>query len=131
MEANIKPRCSKCDLEKEPEEFYYQNQHTLARHSTCKKCWLDEGYFRKIKRYYGVTKTQYLDMLQEQGGVCAICKNADKYVERLAVDHNHVTGQVRGLLCRRCNQALGALEDDVELLASAIDYLTVGAISNR
>ena len=63
-------------------------------------------------------------MLEDQGGVCAICKGPpngryDKYV----IDHDHRTGNVRGLLCNNCNAAIGFLRDDVELVDAAARYL--------
>lgn len=75
-----------------------------------------------IKKLYGLTLEQYNDMLVNQVGVCAICKEkpADR---RLSVDHNHKTGKVRGLLCRNCNTALGGFKDSVLILKSAIEYL--------
>ena len=63
-------------------------------------------------------------MLDEQGGGCAICqKTPEENGRRLAVDHNHTTGDVRGLLCTQCNVGLGNLGDSVERLRSAIRYL--------
>jgi len=61
-------------------------------------------------------------LLEDQGGSCKICNNKDGD-RKLAVDHCHHSGQVRGLLCRRCNVAIGSLEDDPVLLQKAIDYL--------
>lgn len=61
-------------------------------------------------------------MLRHQNNVCAICggRNSDR---DLAVDHNHITGEVRGLLCTRCNMGLGYFMDNPRLLASALVYL--------
>lgn len=71
-----------------------------------------------------MTEEQYADLLQQQDHKCAICGlAAGASKQRLAVDHNHATGQVRGLLCRRCNLGIGQLKDSVELLRKAIDYL--------
>jgi hypothetical protein len=61
-------------------------------------------------------------MLQEQLGVCAICHEVD-IDRRLSVDHNHVTGKVRGLLCRKCNTAITYLRDRPDLLIAAADYI--------
>ena len=69
-------------------------------------------------------------MLQDQDGKCAICKREEsacasitKKVRALAVDHCHVTGNVRGLLCRACNLGIGHFEDNLETLEEAIKYL--------
>ena len=75
-----------------------------------------------LKRDYGLTYDQYLCMLKSQGGVCAICGKAEEK-RRLAVDHCHNTGVIRGLLCGMCNTAIGKLNDDVNLLKKAIEYL--------
>lgn len=74
---------------------------------------------------YGITLELYDQLWAEQDGRCAICpdgllRGTDKYA---AVDHNHETGAVRGLLCGRCNLGIGQFADDVRLLSSAIDYL--------
>lgn len=66
-------------------------------------------------------------MLREQGGTCAICHGTET-VGRLAVDHCHSTGRVRGLLCTNCNQAIGKLKDDSQLLRNAINYLEVNRV---
>ena len=73
-----------------------------------------------LKSKYGITRDQYLEMVADQGGLCAIC--GTEY-HPLMVDHCHVTGVVRGLLCRRCNIALGWMEDKVDRLRAAADYL--------
>jgi len=63
-------------------------------------------------------------MFQEQNGVCAICGcKGDGRWKTLCVDHNHDTGNVRGLLCRSCNTALGQMKDDPSLLRNAVLYL--------
>ena len=75
------------------------------------------------KRLHGLSYRQYDTMLKQQGG-CAICgKLADTDGKQLAVDHDHATGLVRGLLCTRCNRAIGAFEDSPYLLERAADYL--------
>jgi hypothetical protein len=74
---------------------------------------------------YGMTLLQYESMLAGQGGVCKICKTDQPGGQWnvFAVDHDHATGAVRGLLCAKCNAALGALNDDIGLFLKAIDYL--------
>jgi len=76
-----------------------------------------------IKRKYGITDTEYYQLTESQHNVCAICNGNDDRGARLAVDHCHTTNKVRGLLCRKCNVALGYLNDDIALLESAINYL--------
>ncbi|KKM26083.1 hypothetical protein LCGC14_1588390, partial [marine sediment metagenome] len=80
---------------------------------------------------FNITIDEYDALSQRQGGVCAICRSKEtmknKYgLKRLAVDHNHLTGKIRGLLCGRCNQALGLFASDEEgvgRLLSAVEYM--------
>jgi hypothetical protein len=76
-------------------------------------------------RRYGITAQEYDDLLTAQSGVCAICGHSERYRDRqrLAVDHCHTTGRVRGLLCSACNKGIGCFEDDPAILERAIDYL--------
>lgn len=76
----------------------------------------------ELKHKFGITVEQYNKMLAAQGGTCAICASTPG-LRRLAVDHDHETGIVRGLLCGPCNRALGMFRDDPALLAAAIRYL--------
>lgn len=71
---------------------------------------------------YGMTVDDYEALVLAQGGVCAIC-NGRPGRKRLAVDHDHATGAVRGLLCEACNLALGGFRDDPTLLLRAAEYL--------
>jgi hypothetical protein len=75
----------------------------------------------KLKRLYGISAAEYDALLAKQGGACAICRKRSK--GRLCVDHCHVTGTVRGLLCSACNIALGSLKDDQASLVAALAYL--------
>lgn len=75
-----------------------------------------------LKRRYGIDLEKYDSILKSQNGGCAIC--GLKKEETLAVDHNHKTGGIRGLLCSHCNHVLGFAEDNIELLNKTIDYLT-------
>lgn len=76
-----------------------------------------------LKRKFSLTVTEYETMFEAQGGRCAICRSTPDS-KRLAVDHDHQTGQIRGLLCANCNRALGLMKDNVDRLAAAIEYLT-------
>jgi hypothetical protein len=73
---------------------------------------------------YGLTEAEYARMLSEQGGGCGICGRVGHTQHRLGVDHDHVTGRVRGLLCSNCNASLGLLQDRVDLFYAAIRYLS-------
>jgi len=85
---------------------------------------------RHLVRKFGISNEQYEEMLEAQNDLCAICKKPEtrfhgqtKEVCLLAVDHDHSTGQVRDLLCWRCNTTIGRVEESVELLRSMITYL--------
>lgn len=78
-----------------------------------------------LLKHFNITLEKYNEMLLNQNGVCAIClKHDEKAVRSLAVDHCHKTGKIRGLLCRYCNQALGILNDDIERMKKAVEYLS-------
>ena len=79
--------------------------------------------YRLLKRTGIVADVDYDAMLNEQGDVCAICKRTDRYGRCLALDHDHKTKEVRGLLCTDCNVALGKFHDDPILLKRAAEYL--------
>ena len=78
-----------------------------------------------------ITKDYFNELLEKQNYCCAICKRPEsisngvksKNVKRLAIDHCHKTLVIRGLLCHKCNISLGALNDSIDTLQSAIDYL--------
>jgi len=76
---------------------------------------------RKMGHDRLITSSEYDQMLSLQGGVCAICGKTDK--KRLAIDHNHDSKEVRGLLCQKCNTAIGLLGDDPAIIARAGEYL--------
>lgn len=77
-----------------------------------------------LKALYGLTLDQYHEMLEAQGGVCAICRTIPSEKRKtLVVDHDHVTGSVRKLLCTRCNSAIGFLWDSPDVVQRALDYL--------
>lgn len=84
----------------------------------------DDNHGKSLIRKYGIDHAEYNAMLDRQDGKCAICKDKCKSGKRLCVDHDHATGRVRGLLCSRCNTALGSLDDDTTRLQMAIDYLS-------
>lgn len=71
-----------------------------------------------------MTYEKYLQMLADQNNCCAICEShVDLFKKQLAVDHNHETGEVRGLLCLACNGGIGKLKDSIPMLEKAIKYL--------
>lgn len=81
-----------------------------------------------LKTLYNITPEQYDQMYEAQGGRCAICgKHQTELKKALAVDHNHSTGVVRGLLCQNCNVGIGNLQDDLYTVTRAMEYLQMVA----
>jgi hypothetical protein len=112
--------CKKCHRNR-AERFY-----TSSRGKTCSDC-RKAGASRtrhelRVQSTYGLGPGEYEQLFQAQGGKCAICGGSRRY--RLAVDHDHKTNLVRGLLCRMCNgRLLTAARDKPDVLRSAADYL--------
>jgi hypothetical protein len=110
----------------------YRNtpKHQAARHRYYKRHlarfrrYSKESIARRVKetRAYGISKAEIDQMESQQRGRCAICDKPPKR-RRLNIDHDHVTGRVRALLCTSCNGGLGHFKDDPRLLAKAIEYL--------
>lgn len=71
---------------------------------------------------FGLSRDDVISMINSQGGACAICSEA-LGGRRQNIDHDHVTGAVRGLLCTRCNNGLGQFRDSTTILLKAVDYL--------
>ena len=98
----------------------YGKKHSRAY---CRK-YPDKRRNSVLKHEYGITKKQYDFMLASQGNSCAICGKTPKENGRgLAVDHDHETGAIRGLLCTNCNLGLGSFYDNPKVLLNAIAYL--------
>lgn len=76
-----------------------------------------------LKTKYGIDLTTYEEMETQQNGLCFLCEEPDVAVGTLAVDHCHVSGKVRSLLCGNCNRALGLFKDNPQLLDKAANYL--------
>lgn len=142
-------QCRKCGVTKPLSEFSLSRQATETRNavyrSDCKVCcaerarqWIAANPERaransrkaNLVNNYGLTVAEYDALLRKQGGVCAVCGKDEPNAHgrtgkqfRLAVDHCHKTGEVRGLLCQKCNRAIGLLGDDPVLMRKAISYL--------
>lgn len=98
------PRRTRSEIEK-------ANRLSAARHAS------------HILKTYGISGEEYNRIYEYQGGRCYICKRANGRTRRLAVDHCHATGNVRGLLCRSCNRMLGHARDDPRFFSRASTYL--------
>lgn len=102
---------------KETNREYQRSEKCKSRHRGC-----------RLKRQYKITLKQYDAMFISQGGACSICGCPEtiklkNIVKRLSVDHNHITGKVRGLLCHKCNQALGLLGENPVVIKSLLEYI--------
>lgn len=90
----------------------------------CKPCHRDVMREHRLKKLYGVSPAVYNAMKEELGSRCMICGHPEGDSTRaLHIDHSHVTGKTRGLLCLRCNQVLGRVKDNWWLLDRLSDYL--------
>lgn len=114
-------RCPKCQKWRKHHRFGKSRANTLSLASACKDCFNDKD----MKRRYGLSLEAHEHLLVEQGGGCAICgaTKGSKKSERLFVDHDHETGEVRGLLCHCCNFMLGYAKDNPANLRRGIQYL--------
>ena len=91
--------------------------------SRCKACSSMASHAGRLEKTYGIDATEYDRIFKLQGGRCAICRNKPATI-RFAVDHDHKTSEVRGILCKRCNHdLLGGGHDSVAILWSAMQYL--------
>ena len=129
--------CATCHTFQPRSNYYshYTNKDGLG--SSCKACVSAREKIRsktrdnntparvssKMKQKYGITLEEYEKKLAMQSGVCMICGNEETNGKRLAIDHNHTTKAVRGLLCNHCNLGLGKFFENPNLLTAAINYL--------
>lgn len=91
--------------------------------SRCRACNSMAAHERRLEKIYGIDAEEYDRIFRVQDGRCAICRNRPASI-RFAVDHDHQTGAVRGILCKRCNHdLLGGSHDSVDLLWRALEYL--------
>lgn len=141
--------CRDCGAEKALDAFPLQKGGRQGRHPLCKPCRAAQERrryerdraqilerkrgdpsvqrrlrWRALERKYGLLKHEYETLLVAQRGCCPICGLRPS---RLVVDHDHVTGQVRGLLCSTCNLAVGELQDETERCVAAARYLARAA----
>lgn len=130
--------CSQCKQAKKLKDFYRypksRSHYGDGYLSKCIECTLaynkktlkhNVEYTSKLKKKYGITAEDYEALLVKQNHGCKICgKTEEKNGRRLAVDHCHENGYVRGLLCSNCNKGLGCFQDDTDRMRVAMTYLT-------
>jgi hypothetical protein len=116
--------CNRCRQRKPVEEF----PALLGGKYQCRSCLNEANHVQQLRRL-SCGQSLFQALLQAQGGKCAICgathghRSCRGRLCRLAVDHDHRTGKVRGLLCNSCNRGLGRFQDSVENLEAAVRYL--------
>lgn len=138
--------CHRCETMKTKKDFshFRHKNGRWYRNYCCRKCQTEMNKRSKeknrekarrlqrlchLRAQYGIDDSRYQELLVQQYGVCAICKKPETRVifgslAQLAVDHNHETGSIRGLLCGRCNRMIGLAKDSPSILQAAIEYLT-------
>ena len=125
--GGIRPRCKKCH-QTACKDYESRNPHIRKK---CEKNYAarhpDKIYSKRLK-HLGVNYELYMQMFAEQQGTCKICKKP-QHGKKLAVDHCHRTGKIRGLLCEKCNQGLGMFKDNEQLLIEAIRYLEKNSLT--
>lgn len=129
--------CRKCKQHKEVSSFGKRGGKPHLYRSECRSCESqrtrinyakqpkfiqEKNHLSRIKLLYGLSNVEYYQLVQKQDNKCAICLSTHK--NRLNVDHDHMSGHVRGLLCPSCNRGLGYFKDRLDLLELAIDYLS-------
>jgi hypothetical protein len=125
--------CTRCRKSKPPGAFAFHRstkRHPRGLQSECRVCQSERrreelardpmrNIRQQVRQRYGLSLDDLAAMKAAQGGVCAICGGPG----RLYVDHDHDSGRIRGLLCNRCNLAIGQFGDEPELLRQAARYV--------
>ena len=130
--------CSLCKIEKPLGDFHVRSRSKDGLTAQCKQCRIDlviafrqkhpekqAKYSRtsNLRKNFGLTHAEYEALHDKQNGVCAICEGLCSTGRRLAVDHNHMTGEIRGLLCSRCNRGIGLFKEQAKYLLKAAEYV--------
>jgi hypothetical protein len=138
-------KCTKCKIEKETSAFSFRCDIKDKLRSHCKDCVKKKSreyqekstdsnrhsrFKAKLLYRYGITLLQYKQLQEKQNNKCAICKkeetnihNSSGKITRLAVDHCHTSGKIRGLLCKNCNLLIGYAKENSEILLNASSYI--------
>ena len=121
-----KKKCRTCNRVKGKHLYYRRKSNKDGLSGSCKSCIQSTGkaaaHARHIQETYGITYDNYEEQLARQGGTCYICRGGTSK-RHFAVDHDHKTGEPRGLLCGTCNNVLGKFRDDPARFRRAAAYL--------
>jgi hypothetical protein len=111
------------------EKASYQKRRE-AKLARCREIYVIKKDFLKwqtIKRKYNITKDDFDKLFESQGKRCPICGTSEFTQKTLNIDHCHVSGKVRGVLCNKCNTGLGAFDENPDTMLRAIDYVALHA----
>lgn len=108
VRADGRKYCYRCDSTKKVDQFSSNRSRRDGLQNECKDC----VYEMEVVRRYGISAAEYRRLVQLNNGCCHICNGECPTGRRLAADHCHRTGRVRGLLCANCNQGIGQFQDD-------------------
>lgn len=141
--------CRHCKIQKTKEDYYISKSYVCGYRPECISCCKKkakkypktpkQNRTAKLKKFYNLDLAEYDEMFKKQNGVCAICKGTQATRHRgvgginmyLDIDHDHITGEVRGLLCGSCNRGLGQFKDNIENVLNAAIYLEKSRIKNK
>lgn len=134
----VSKRCCTCKVEKPLSDFTKDRNTSWGLSARCRPCnsdralaWRKENPQRArrvqkmsfLRRKYGISEDALHALVEAQGGKCGICRDMLDMGRHTCIDHNHETGAVRGLLCRKCNSGIGQLRDSQEIVRAALHYL--------
>ena len=135
----LQAECRQCRNIKS-REYYHNNidkyrengkkwrKENPEKYKKAREAYKERYHEYKLQWKYKISKKDFNLLFESQNGVCAICGKPETrkqkgVLKRLSVDHDHETGEIRGLVCHRCNTLLGMAEDNIEILENAILYL--------
>ena len=123
--------CTTCNNIKLKFDYHKCKRNKDGLENRCKSCCKIRSRKNEIEKY-GIDKAIYENMLRNQNGECKICKssNPGNGKNNMLIDHCHITQKVRGLLCIKCNFAIGLMMDDPKLLIKAAEYLDESTTTN-
>ena len=125
--TTVGQHCLQCAVVKSAEQrSKYPERDRANRRKSYLKNYDTTTLRYRLRKNYDLSLEAYMVLFEKQEGLCAICRKPQAgRTKNLCVDHDHETGEVRGLLCNNCNRGLGLFGDDPQVLANAADYLAV------